>query len=154
LRLLLKALLCAWTLAFGARAQDPFVFHAYIQGRFTNQEGTPDHLEIRRARLIFTGDSVSDLSYSFQADVAKTPYIVNVAVTWKHFPSFRTTAGQFKIPFSAEIPISDTLNTPIARARAVNSLAPGHDTGGRRGTRAWKFQEPCWRGESLFWIMS
>jgi hypothetical protein len=42
---------------------------------------------------------------------------------------FRVTAGQFKIPFSAESLISDNLNTPVARARAVNSLAPGRDTG-------------------------
>ena len=41
----------------------------------------------------------------------------------------RVTGGQFKIPFSAESLISDNLNTPIARARAVNGLAPGRDTG-------------------------
>ncbi len=105
------------------------MFHAYIQGRFTNQERTPDRLEIRRARLIFTGDPESDLSYSFQVDVAKAPYIMDAALTWKPYRSFRITAGQFKIPFSAESLISDNQNTPIARARAVNSLAPGRDTG-------------------------
>ena len=31
--------------------------------------------------------------------------------------------------FSAESLISDNLNTPVARARAVNGLAPGRDTG-------------------------
>jgi phosphate-selective porin OprO and OprP len=128
LRLILKILLCAWIPA-GAWAQDPFVFHAYIQGRFTNQEGTSDQLEIRRARLIFTGDPESDLSYSFQVDVAKTPYIMDAALTWKHYRGVRITAGQFKIPFSAESLISDNLNTPIARSRAVNDLAPGRDTG-------------------------
>jgi hypothetical protein len=39
LRLFLKTLICAWLPAAGAWAQDPFVFHAYIQARFTNQEG-------------------------------------------------------------------------------------------------------------------
>jgi hypothetical protein len=34
------------------QAQDIFQIHGYIQGRFTNQEGTPDRLEIRRARVI------------------------------------------------------------------------------------------------------
>lgn len=115
--------------AVAAWAQDPFVFHAYLQGRFTNQEGTPDRLEIRRARLIFSGDPVTDVSYSFQADVAKAPYIMDAALTWKHYRRLRITAGQFKIPFSAESLISDNLNTAVARARAVNSLAPGRDTG-------------------------
>src|SRR2546427_4798208 len=36
---------------------------------------------------------------------------------------------EFKIPFSAESLISDNLNIPISRARAVNALAPGRDTG-------------------------
>jgi phosphate-selective porin len=39
------------------------------------------------------------------------------------------TAGQFKIPFSAESLVSDNVNIPIARARVVNALAPGRDTG-------------------------
>jgi len=46
------------------RAQDPLQVHGYIQGRFTNQEGTPDRLEIRRARLILSGDPVAKLSYT------------------------------------------------------------------------------------------
>ncbi|HLI83729.1 MAG TPA: porin [Bryobacteraceae bacterium] len=129
MRIFQKALIAGWLPVSALWAQDPFVFHAYIQGRFTNQEGTPDRLEIRRARLIFSGDPVSDLSYSFQADLAKAPYIMDAALTWKRYRAFRFTAGQFKIPFSAESLISDNWNTPIARARAVNSLAPGRDTG-------------------------
>ena len=103
--------------------------HGYIQGRFTNQEGTPDRLEIRRARLILSGDPVAKLSYTFQADFAKRPYLMDAALTWKFSRALRLTGGQFKIPFSAESLISDNLNVPIARARAVNSLAPGRDTG-------------------------
>lgn len=113
---------CLW-------AQDPFQIHGYIQGRFTNQEGTSDRLEIRRARVIITGDPLSSLSYQFQVDLAKKPYIMNAALTWKFSRAFQLTGGQFKIPFSAESLISDNLNTPVARARVVNSLAPGRDTG-------------------------
>ena len=36
------------------RAQGIFEIHGYVQGRFTNLEGTPDRLEIRRARLILS----------------------------------------------------------------------------------------------------
>jgi hypothetical protein len=111
------------------RAQDIFQIHGYIQGRFTNQEGTPDRLEIRRARLQVSGNPLSKLSYTFQVDVVKRPYLMDAALTWKFSRSLRLTGGQFKIPFSAESLISDNLNIPIARARAVNGLAPGRDTG-------------------------
>jgi phosphate-selective porin OprO/OprP len=109
--------------------QKEFQIHGYIQGRFTNQEGTPDRLEIRRARVIVSGDPSSKLSYSVQVDLAKRPYWMDAALTWKFSRALRLTAGQFKIPFSAESLISDNVNIPIARARAVNGLAPGRDTG-------------------------
>src|SRR4051795_5634388 len=54
---------------------------------------------------------------------------MEAAVTWKYSRWLRVTGGQFKIPFSTESLVSDNLNTPIARARAVNGLAPGRDTG-------------------------
>jgi phosphate-selective porin OprO/OprP len=113
---------CIW-------GQDTFQVHGYIQGRFTNQEGTPDRLEIRRARVIFSGDPWAKLSYRFQVDVVKKPYIMDASLTWKFSPVLAFTAGQFKIPFSAESLIADNLNAPVARARVVNSLAPGRDTG-------------------------
>jgi phosphate-selective porin len=110
-------------------AQDIFQIHGYMQGRFTNQEGTSDRLEIRRARVILSGDPLSRLSYTFQADIVKRPYLMDAALTWKFLRSLRVTGGQFKISFSAESLISDNLNIPIARARAVNGLVPGRDTG-------------------------
>ena len=113
----------------GLRGQTEFQIHGYIQGRFTNQEGTPDRLEIRRARLIVSGDPLSKLSYTVQVDVVKRPYLMGAALTWKFSRSLRLTGGQFKIPFSAESLISDNMNIPVARARAVNGLAPGRDTG-------------------------
>lgn len=111
------------------RGQGELQVHGYIQGRFTNQEGTPDRLEIRRARVILSGEPLSQFSCTIQVDVVKRPYLMDAALTWKVFRALRITGGQFKIPFSAESLISDNLNTPIARARAINSLAPGRDTG-------------------------
>ena len=106
------------------RGQSPFQIHGYIQGRFTNQEGTPDRLEIRRARVMVSGDPVSNLSYTFQLDVAKRPYVMDAALTWKFSRALSLSAGQMKIPFSAESMTSDNLNPPVARARAVLALAP------------------------------
>jgi hypothetical protein len=65
---------CLW-------AQTPFQIHGYIQGRFTNQEGTPDRLEIRRARVIVSGDPISKLSYTFQVDLVKVPYVMDASLT-------------------------------------------------------------------------
>jgi phosphate-selective porin OprO/OprP len=124
-----KRLLLALLSSACLRGQAEFQIHGYIQGRFTNQEGTPDRLEIRRARVILSGDPVSKLSYTFQVDVAKQPYLMDAALTWRFSRSIRLTGGQFKIPFSAESLLSDNLNVPIARARVVNALAPGRDTG-------------------------
>jgi hypothetical protein len=58
-----------------------FQIHGYIQGRFTNQEGTPDRLEIRRARVIVSGDPVSKLSYTLQVDLVKVPYVMDASLT-------------------------------------------------------------------------
>jgi len=111
------------------RGQAEFQVHGYVQGRFTNQQGTPDRLEIRRARVILSGEPLSKLTYTFQVDVVKRPYVMDAAVTWKFAPYIRLTSGQFKIPFSTESLTSDNANIPIARARAINGLTPGRDTG-------------------------
>jgi phosphate-selective porin OprO and OprP len=103
--------------------------HGYIQGRFTQEEGIPDRLEIRRARLSIFGDPFSEFSYNTQVDVAKKPYLLDASVTWKPDGLFHLTLGQFKIPFSTESLLADNLEVPIERARAVNTLAPGRDTG-------------------------
>jgi phosphate-selective porin OprO/OprP len=119
------AVLCAATV----RAQGAVEVHGYVQGRFTNQEGTPDRLEIRRARIIVSGEPLTKISYTVQVDAAKRPYLMDVALTWKFRKSLQITGGQFKLPFSTESLISDNVNIPIARARAVNGLTPGRDTG-------------------------
>ena len=110
-------------------AQDAVQVHGYVQGRFTDQPGTSDRLEIRRARLILSGTPVSKFSYRFQVDFAKRPYLMDASIAWRGSREFAFTAGQMKIPFSAESLISDNLNAPVARSRAVLSLAPGRDTG-------------------------
>lgn len=103
--------------------------HGFLQGRYTDVESTPNLLEIRRARVIVTGDPLSKLSYRFQVDVAKRPYLMDASLTWKFSRFLSLAAGQMKIPFSAESIVSDNRNAPVARSRAVLALAPGRDTG-------------------------
>src|SRR5689334_7889759 len=115
-------------LASAAHAQTPIQVHGYIQGRFTDEEGTPDRLEIRRARLLVTGD-LSKLTYRFQVDFAKRPYLMDASLAWRFSRALQIAAGQMKIPFSNDSLVSDNLNAPVSRSRAVLALAPGRDTG-------------------------
>jgi phosphate-selective porin len=111
------------------RAQEPIQFHGLLQGRFTDQQGTPDRLEIRRARLIVMGDPAIGLSYKFQADFAKSPYIIDAVLAYRFSSDVTVSAGQMKIPFGGESILNDLLNPPVSRSRAVLGLSPGRDTG-------------------------
>ena len=161
----MKILVSCFLLSTAAWAQDPIQVHGYIQGRFTNQEGTPDRLEIRRARLIIFGDPLSHLSYNAQLDVAKKPHLLEASVTWKPSDAVHFTIGQLKIPFSTDSLLAENLEVPIERARAVNSLVPGRDTGvqGRdaglqisgireRRNRIWvEYAAGVFRGQTLIY---
>src|SRR5581483_1094833 len=110
------------------RAQPSVELHGYLQGRFTDQPGTSDRLEIRRARLIFSGKPLARISFRLQADLAKKPYLMDASVAVRAAESLSVAFGQMKIPFSAENIISDDRNAPVSRSRAVLALVPGRDT--------------------------
>lgn len=125
-----------WAIAIAAAlisgplaAQSAFELHGYIQGRLTDQLGTSDRLEIRRARLIVSGDPLPKFSYRFQVDAAKKPYLMDASIAYRPVRVFTISFGQMKIPFSAESIISDDRNSPVSRSRVVLALAPGRDTG-------------------------
>jgi hypothetical protein len=87
--------MCAWRIATAAAlisgtlaAQSAFEVHGYIQGRFTDQLGTPERLEIRRARLIVFGDPLPKFSYRFQVDVAKKPYLMDASIAYRPVRQF------------------------------------------------------------------
>jgi hypothetical protein len=103
--------------------------HGYVQGRLTDQPGTSGRMEIRRARLSASGNLLPRLSYKVQGDFAKSPYLMDAFIAFRLWQPLSLTAGQMKIPFSAENLISDDKNAPVARSRAVLALAPGRDTG-------------------------
>jgi hypothetical protein len=116
-------------LAALACAQGPVEVHGLLQGRFTDQPGTSDRLEMRRARVVLQGQPVSGLSYKLQADFVKTPYLIDASLAYRFSRGLTFTAGQMKIPFSAENILNDVANAPVSRSRAVLGLAPGRDTG-------------------------
>ena len=112
-------------------AANSSIFHVsgYIQGRFTDSRDTPDRFEIRRARLLLNGGLGRRFSYVVQGDVLKVPNLLDAAVEFKAVRALKITAGQFKLPFSLSSLTSDNQEEPIERAKVVNSLAPGRDTG-------------------------
>lgn len=112
-----------------APSSSPFRLSGYIQGRFTHTRDTPERWEIRRARLAVTGDAATWLGYTVQVDVLKRPRLMDAALEFRASPGLRVTLGQFKLPFSYESLLADNRSIPIERARVVNSLAPGRDTG-------------------------
>jgi len=127
--LLRVVLLSAVLVGMPVAAQNAFEFHGLLQGRFTREPGVPDRLEIRRARLIFSAKPLPKWSLKLQVDLAKSPYLMDASVAYRFSRPFSLSAGQMKIPFSAESLISDDRNAPVARSRAVLALAPGRDTG-------------------------
>jgi len=106
-----------------------FHLSGYIQGRFTNARDTPDRFEIRRARLLLNGALSSRISYLVQGDVLKLPGLLDADVEFKAATVLKFTAGQFKLPFSLSSLTSDNLEASVERAKVVNSLVPGRDTG-------------------------
>jgi hypothetical protein len=125
----------AWAIATAAAlisgtlaAQSGFEIHGYVQGRFTDQLGTSDRLEIRRARIVLFGDPLPKVSYRVQVDVAKKPYLMDASIAYRPVRQLTVSVGQMKIPFSAESIIDDR-NSPVSRSRVVLALAPGRDTG-------------------------
>jgi phosphate-selective porin OprO/OprP len=116
-------------LALPASAQSLIQFHGYLQARFTDQPGTSDRLEIRRARLIVSGDPLPGFSFKLQGDFAKSPYLMDAFLGYRFSRQLALSLGQMKIPFSGESLVSDDQNAPVSRSRAVLTLAPGRDTG-------------------------
>jgi phosphate-selective porin OprO and OprP len=107
----------------------PFHLSGYIQGRFTDARDTPDRFEVRRARILLSGELNSRVSYLVQGDALKLPGLLDADVEFKAGKALKFTAGQFKLPFSLSSLTSDNLEAPVERAKVVNSLAPGRDTG-------------------------
>ncbi|MBZ5594611.1 MAG: OprO/OprP family phosphate-selective porin [Acidobacteriia bacterium] len=107
------------------------VFHlsGYVQGRFTDTRDTPDRLEVRRVRLLMSGELGRRISYLIQGDVVKLPNLLDAEVEFKVARALKFTAGQFKLPFSLSSLTADNLEVPIERAKAVNALVPARDIG-------------------------
>ena len=107
----------------------PYHLSGYIQGRFTDSRDTPDRFEVRRIRLLLNGDLSPRIRYMIQGDLLKLPNLLDADVEFRAAKALKFTAGQFKLPFSLSSLTADNLEVTVERAKVVNSLAPGRDTG-------------------------
>jgi hypothetical protein len=61
----------------------PFHLSGYIQVRFTDARDTPDRFEVRRARILLSGELNSRVSYLVQGDALKLPGLLDADVEFK-----------------------------------------------------------------------
>lgn len=97
----------------------------YMQARFLSQQeaGKADGLDIRRARLDARGAVTKRWEYKLQAELAGSPRLLDAAISYKYHESLKLSAGQLKVPFSAENLTSSSKLVSIDRSQVVEALA-------------------------------
>lgn len=75
----------------------------YLQGGFSWDDANGSTFYLRRARVSLTGDFAKDkFDYRLQVDMAGTPKICDLYITYKPFDELNLRLGQTKIQFSME----------------------------------------------------
>ena len=100
----------------------------WAQTRFTSTAGTKNSIELRRARLAVGGNLTDSISYRMQADLVRSPVLLDAHMDFTRLPFAKLRIGQFKVPFSQENLISSKDLLTIERALPVLNLVPGRDT--------------------------
>lgn len=101
----------------------------WAQARWTNAVGTTNPLEVRRARLALDGNLGEKVVYRLQADLVRSPDLLDARLDLNLLPQAKLTFGQFKIPFSQENLLSSRDLISIERSLVVSNLVPGRDNG-------------------------
>jgi len=88
-----------------------------------------DSSSVRRARLTLTGEIVKNLRFKVQADLVKSPALLDALVEFEPAKAVGLRFGQFLVPFSLEsvTPTSDI--DMVNRSAVVEALAAGRDNG-------------------------
>ena len=105
--------------------------YAQIDGRyFLDDEVLPfvNTFTLAKVRPIFDGTLAKWFDYRVMFDLAGTPALVDAYVTANVDPTFKITAGRFKVPFGLENLQSDT-NTAFITRGLPTALTPTRDVG-------------------------
>jgi hypothetical protein len=84
--------------------------------------------DIRHARLDFKG-GFSSFNYRLQLEMAGSPRVLDAFLTWKATPHLNVQAGQYKLPFSLENPLSPMALETIDNSQVINRLFGGRNIG-------------------------
>jgi phosphate-selective porin len=108
-------------------ASQPIKFSAY--GQFLSSfwdEGT-DSFSVRRLRMILSGNVMKNVLFKVQADVARSPILLDALVEFGFSKSASLRIGQFLVPFSLENLTSTSDLDTINRSQVEEKLCPGRD---------------------------
>ncbi|MCR4395169.1 MAG: OprO/OprP family phosphate-selective porin [Candidatus Saccharicenans sp.] len=107
----------------------PLTVSGYAQLLFTGQTQAEDTFSIRRARLSLGGNILKRLRFKIQADLVRSPALLDAQAEVILDEKLNLRGGQFLVPFSLESTTSAGQLLTINRSRVVDLLAPGRDNG-------------------------
>ncbi len=105
----------------------PLKISGFAQLLFTGQKDPANTFAVRRARISLDGRILKKLSFKVQADLTRSPVLLDALAEVMLDEKFNLRAGQFLVPFSLESTTSAGRLLTINRSRAVDLLAPGRD---------------------------
>lgn len=106
-----------------------FQLSGYTQFLYAYWDKGVDSFSIRRARLSLTGEVVKKIRFKLQAELVKSPVLLEAQVDFQFDPKLSLRIGQYYVPFSLENTTSDSELDTLDRSRVVEKLAPSRDIG-------------------------
>ncbi|HAR36626.1 MAG TPA: hypothetical protein DCR87_06980, partial [Acidobacteria bacterium] len=107
----------------------PLTASGYAQLLFTGRNEAEDTFSVRRARLSLGGNILKRLRFKLQADLVRSPALLDALAEVILDEKLNLRVGQFLVPFSLESTTSAGQLLTINRSRVVDLLAPGRDNG-------------------------
>jgi hypothetical protein len=101
----------------------------FAQLQFAENNDSNDSFSIRRARLSLGGNLLRKLHFKLQADLTKSPVLLDALAEVTFRKELNLGAGQFLVPFSLENTTSAGELLTINRSQTVEKMAPGRDNG-------------------------
>jgi phosphate-selective porin len=95
-----------------------------VQARYQGfaQSGVNNAFDLHRARLDAKGSITDQWSYEVYTEFAGSAKLIDAYTAYKFADYLKFTAGQFKLPFSAESLVSDSQLELIDRSQGVEAL--------------------------------
>jgi phosphate-selective porin len=106
-----------------------FKLSGFAQAAYTWTNDALDTFAVRRVRLSLAGEVAPKVNLKLQADLTKSPLLLDAMVDVQFSPGFNLRLGQFYVPFGREARISTADLETVFRSQISEKLAPGRDIG-------------------------